>query len=207
MEKFLKQKNRLLLREKAKRFSGFKVIAGVDEAGRGPLAGPVVAASVILKESDFTVRIDDSKKLSASLREKAYRQILEKAEVGIGIVSEDIIDSINIHRATLLAMEEAVLNLDRRPDLLLIDGNIRLRLPFSQWSIIKGDQQSLSIACASIVAKVTRDRLLNFYDTLFPEYGFNRHKGYGTRAHISVLRDRGFSPVHRRSFVIRNRNV
>lgn len=210
MDQLLKQKNRLRrkhpngvrisLGEERNRASGFRFIAGVDEAGRGPLAGPVVAASVILKEFDFTARIDDSKKLSASVREEAYQQILKKAIVGIGIVSEDIIDRINIHRATLLAMEEAVLNLGRVPGLLLIDGNMRLRLPYPQIGIINGDECCLSIACASIVAKVTRDRLLRFYDGLFPEYGFSRHKGYGTKTHIAALKDRGFSPIHRRTF-------
>lgn len=199
-------KTRILLENERARASGFRFIAGIDEAGRGPLAGPVVAASVMLKEFDFTVRIDDSKKLSASIRKKAYQQILKKAIVGIGIVSEDIIDRINIHQATLLAMEEAVLNLDRAPDLLLIDGNNRLRLPYPQIGIIKGDENYLSIACASIVAKVTRDRLLEFYDGLFPEYGFSRHKGYGTKIHIAVLKNKGFSPIHRRTFRIRDRD-
>lgn len=197
----------MLLKEKARGRLGFRVIAGIDEAGRGPLAGPVVAASVILKEFDFTVRIDDSKRLSASVREKAYQQIIKKARVGIGIISEDIIDRINIHQATILAMEEAVLNLDIRPDLLLIDGNIKLRLPYPQLSIIRGDQSCLSIACASIVAKVTRDRLLQFYDGLFPGYGFSRNKGYGTKTHISIIKDRGFSPIHRRTFRIGNIDV
>ena len=206
MNQSLRKKNQILLKEEKAKASGFRFIAGVDEAGRGPLAGPVVAASVILKKSDFTVRIDDSKKLSAPVREKAYHQILKKAIVGIGIISEDIIDMINIHKATRLAMEEAVLNLDRVPDLLLIDGNIRLRLPYPQLGIIKGDQKCLSIACASIVAKVTRDRLLKFYDGLFPGYGFSRHKGYGTKSHIAVLKDRGFSPIHRRTFRVRDRD-
>lgn len=158
---------------------------------------------MILKESDFTVRIDDSKKLSAPVREKAYQQILKKAIVGIGVIAEDIIDRINIHQATLLAMEEAVLNLGLVPDLLLIDGNIRLKLPYPQLGIIKGDEKYLSIACASIVAKVTRDRLLEFYDGLFPGYGFSRHKGYGTKGHIAILKDKGFCPIHRRSFRVR----
>lgn len=198
---------RILLEGERARASGFRFIAGIDEAGRGPLAGPVVAASVMLKEFDFTARIDDSKKLSASVREEAYQQILKKAIVGIGIVSEDIIDRINIHRATLLAMEEAVLNLDGAPDLLLIDGNMKLRLPYPQIGIINGDESCLSIACASIVAKVTRDRLLRFYDGLFPEYGFSRHKGYGTKTHIAALKDRGFSPIHRRTFRVKRLKV
>lgn len=207
MNQLLRLKNqkeaRISPAEEEAKAAGLRFIAGVDEAGRGPLAGPVVAASVILKESDFTVRIDDSKKLSAPVREKAYQQILKKAIVGIGIIAEDIIDRINIHQATLLAMEEAVLNLGLVPDLLLIDGNIRLKLPYPQLGIIKGDQKYLSIACASIVAKVTRDRLLEFYDGLFPGYGFSRHKGYGTKGHIAILKDKGFCPIHRRSFRIK----
>jgi len=184
--------------------TAFKCIAGIDEAGRGPLAGPVVAASVVLREFNFTVRIDDSKKLNASAREHAYSQILEKAHIGIGIVPEGIIDKINIYQATILAMEMAVLNLEVVPDLLLIDGNIRLRLSYSQRGIIGGDEKYLSIACASIVAKVTRDRLLTFYDGLFPEYGFRRHKGYGTRQHISILHKKGLSPIHRHSFRVKD---
>lgn len=194
----------LLLYERRARSSGFKAIAGIDEAGRGPLAGPVVAAAVILKEFGFECRVDDSKKLSPVARERAYQEILQKAEVGIGIVSEEIIDSINIYQATIMAMEQAVLDLGESPDLLLIDGNMGIRIACRQTSIVKGDQRSLSIACASIVAKVTRDRLLVFYDGLFPDYGFSRHKGYGTRSHISSLKARGPSPIHRLSFSVRS---
>jgi ribonuclease HII len=193
----------LLLREKEARASGFRFIAGIDEAGRGPLAGPVVAAAVILKKHDFSVRIDDSKRLSPSARERAYQQISDRAIIGIGIVAEDIIDRINIYQATILAMEEAVLDLDIVPDILFIDGSIRLRLSCPQVGIIGGDQQSLTIACASIVAKVTRDRLLSFYDGLFPEYGFAKHKGYGTEGHIAALKEKGFSAIHRQTFKLK----
>lgn len=203
MARYLKGRNPLLLEESRAKAKGFKLIAGVDEAGRGPLAGPVVAASVILKSSDFTVRIDDSKKLSAQAREKAYQQILKKSIIGIGIIPEALIDKINIYRATILAMEKAVLDLEKRPDFIIIDGNLRLKIRIKQQSIIKGDQKSLSIACASIVAKVTRDRLLRFYDILFPDYGFGSHKGYGTRSHIRILKEKGFSPIHRRTFKVR----
>ena len=172
MGESLKKKNPLLLPEENAKTLGFKAIAGIDEAGRGPLAGPVVAASVILKDFNFSARIDDSKKLSPSMRERAYNEILKKAVVGIGIVPEDIIDRINILRATILAMEEAVLNLSTPPDLLMIDGNISLRFNCPQMSIIGGDRKSISIACASIIAKVTRDRLLKFYFT------FNRRRLY-----------------------------
>lgn len=202
MDRVLKnlKRNQLLLRQDKIIGKGRALIAGVDEAGRGPLAGPVVAASVILKDPVFKTRIDDSKRLSALGRERAYQEILEKALIGVGIIGEDIIDKVNIHQATILAMEEAVLNLDNIPGLLLIDGNVRLRLAYPQITIIKGDQKSLSIACASIVAKVTRDRLLRFYDGLFPDYGFSSHKGYGTKDHLTVLQKRGFSPIHRRTF-------
>lgn len=178
-------------------------IAGVDEAGRGPLAGPVVACAVILRRTDFTTRIDDSKKLTAFKREKAYEEILDRAYIGVGFVEEQIIDRYNIYRATIMAMEKAVLTLDCQPDMLIIDGNIKTRLPIPQISIIKGDQKYLSIACASIVAKVLRDRLLIFYDQLFPGYGFAVHKGYGTELHRKILKEKGPSIIHRRSFSFR----
>jgi ribonuclease HII len=170
------------------------------------LAGPVVAACVVLKDFNFSVRIDDSKALTPLARERAYRQITKKAFIGIGIVPEGIIDEVNIYRATIMAMESAVLNLDVKPDILFIDGNIKLRLDYRQLSIIGGDRKSISIACASIVAKVTRDRLLRFYGDIFPGYGFERHKGYGTKHHAAAIRDKGFSPIHRRSFQIGNIN-
>ena len=195
-----KKINQLLLEEKRQKARGFKIIAGIDEAGRGPLAGPVVAASVILKSFDFKSQIDDSKKLSSKARQKAYAEIVKKAYIGVGIVSEEVIDTINIYQATRLAMEQSVFNLRILPDLLLVDGNMRLRLGMDQIQIIKGDQSSLSIASASIVAKVTRDRLLEFYDRIFPGYKFASHKGYGTKAHMEVLEKKGFSPIHRTTF-------
>jgi len=157
-----------------------------------------------LKESDFTVKIDDSKKLSEEQREVAYKQIFEKAYIGIGIVPEDTIDDINIHQASMLAMEKSIISLEVEPDLLLVDGNIRLRSRHQQIAIVRGDQKSLSIACASIIAKVTRDRLLKYYDYIFPGYGFKKHKGYGTKAHRVALKENGFTPIHRRSFAIRS---
>jgi len=190
----------LLLEEKA-RSQGYKCVAGTDEAGRGPLAGPVVAACVVLKKVDFTVKIDDSKRLSPAAREKAYPQILDKADVGVGIIFEDTIERINIHNATILAMRQALFNLPVKPDLLLVDGILNLKLSTEQICIIRGDQKSLSIACASIVAKVTRDRLMVFYDKLFPEWGLKVHKGYGTRAHYDAIRKWGLSPLHRVSFI------
>ena len=178
-------------------------MAGIDEAGRGPLAGPVIASAVVRKKHDFSVRIDDSKKLTPFARRRAYREILDRSIIGIGIVSEAIVDAINIYHATMLAMEISVLELCSQPKLLLIDGNMQLRLNMKQVTIVNGDQKSLSIACASIVAKVTRDRLLQFYDRIFPGYGFCRHKGYATKEHKSAITEKGFSPIHRRSFRVK----
>ena len=187
----------LLLEKRAKR-KGYKCIAGIDEAGRGPLAGPVAAACVVLKRFDFTTRIDDSKRLTATLREKAYWQIIEKAHVGVGIVFEDTIEYININNATVLAMRRAYFNLPVKPDLLLVDGILDLRLPLKQISIIGGDRKSLSIASASIVAKVIRDKLMIFYDNIFPNWGLAAHKGYGTKAHFKAIEKYGLSPLHRK---------
>ncbi len=203
MDLLQRKRNKLLHQEDNTRSSGYRSVAGVDEAGRGPLAGPVVASSIILKRHDFSVRIDDSKRLNYHARRRAYEEILDKAIIGIGIVSESVIDKINIYQATMLAMERSILDLRCQPDLLLIDGNMRLRLTIEQRTIVKGDQKSLSIACASIVAKVTRDKLLQFYDGIFPGYGFYRHKGYGTKEHMSAIHEKGFSPIHRRSFRVK----
>ena len=195
------QKNNYLLSQELKAMAmGYRFIAGIDEAGRGPLAGPVVAASVILKNYNFSVKIDDSKRLSPLARERAYQEISQKAFVGIGVVPEDAIDKINIYQATMLAMRISILNLDVKPDFLLIDGNMNLSIETEQVAIVSGDQKSLSIACASIMAKVTRDRLLKFYDNIFPGYGFSQHKGYGTQSHIKAITHKGLSPIHRRSF-------
>ncbi len=176
------------------------MIAGVDEAGRGPLAGPVVAGAVILKGFDFISEINDSKKLSAKKRETAYKEIMRKAFVGIGIVGEKTIDEINIYRATIKAMEEAIANLDIPPDYVIVDGRMKLPTVCPLQCIVRGDSQSLSIAAASIIAKVTRDRIMSEHDRLYPQYGFCRHKGYPTRAHKKALKDHGPSPIHRMSF-------
>lgn len=181
---------------------GKKRIAGVDEAGRGPLAGPVVAAAVILREFKFKNRIADSKALTRISREKAYEEIVLKAHVGIGVVGEKEIDGINILKATLKAMELAVYDLALKPDFLLIDGNISPELPHPKKPIIDGESHSLSIACASIIAKVTRDFIMSYYDLLYPGYGFGRHKGYGTKFHFYAIRKLGPSPIHRRSFTL-----
>ena len=178
------------------------LIAGVDEAGRGPLAGPVVAAAVILHPGAEILGINDSKKLSEKMLETLYPEILDKAmAVGIGIVSAARIDEINILQATYEAMRKAVEGLCFSPDLLLVDAVTIPGLAVKQVPIIKGDAKSLSIGAASIVAKVTRDRLMRELDAIYPQYGFEGHKGYGTAAHIAALKEFGPCPVHRRSFI------
>lgn len=193
-------RRRLLLHEKKLNNAGYKLIAGVDEAGRGPLAGPVVAGAVILKTSRFKAYINDSKKLSAKKREKAFREIMKKAFVGVGIVDEKTIDEINIYRATLRAMELAVSNLEIPPEYLLVDGNMKISSRCPVKCIVSGDSKSLSIAAASIIAKVTRDNLMVKYDEIYPQYGFARHKGYATKFHRAALKDHGPSRIHRYSF-------
>lgn len=192
----------MLYHERRLTRQGKKRIAGIDEAGRGPLAGPVVAAAVILRDLKFKNRIADSKALTRLSRERAYEEILQKADVGIGIVGEKTIDTVNILRASLRAMELAVSDLGVKPDFLLIDGNILPELPNPKAAIIDGESHSISIACASIIAKVTRDFIMSYYDTVYPEYGFARHKGYGTKLHFLAIRRFGPSPIHRRSFTL-----
>ena len=177
-----------------------KIIVGCDEAGRGPLAGPVVASAVILKDFFFKERIDDSKKLSAKLRGKAYAEIFKKSIVGIGIVDEKTIDKINIYQATKRAMQIAISNLELPPDFVIVDGKMKIATKCPLKCIVGGDSKSLSIAAASIIAKVTRDRIMLEYDSIYPQYGFARHKGYGTKAHMEALKTNGASPIHRRSF-------
>ena len=180
--------------------AGFERVAGIDEAGRGPLAGPVVAAAVVVRDGDFSERIDDSKKLTWRMREKAFIDILNRCEVGIGLVEVVLIDRINILNATLLAMKKAVEDLSEKPDYLLIDGRMDIDLPQERTCLVRGEEASISIACASIIAKVYRDRLMAEHDKKYPAYGFSRHKGYGTREHIEKIRENGFCPIHRRSF-------
>lgn len=180
---------------------GYGKIAGIDEAGRGPLAGPVVAAAVILDKSIVIPGINDSKKLSEAKREYLYDEIRAKAvSVGIGIIDEKTIDEINILQATLMAMKIAVESLTVEPDYLLIDAVRIDKLKIPQFPIIKGDSLSISIAAASIIAKVERDRILMGYDKKYPEYGFGKHKGYGTKQHMDCIRKFGLLPIHRRSF-------
>ncbi|MFQ5508008.1 MAG: ribonuclease HII [Leptospirillia bacterium] len=192
--------------ERRARQQGARAIAGIDEAGRGPLAGPVVAAAVILDADDPIDGLNDSKKLTPRTRERLFGEIHSRAvAVGVGIVGPDEIDRINILQATLRAMRQAVDLLpaagpDAEPDHLLIDALTLPGLPIPQQGIIKGDARSASIAAASIIAKVTRDRMMAAYDDEYPGYGFAGHKGYPTAAHKEAIRRLGTSPIHRLSF-------
>jgi len=188
--------------EEALRTDGFRIIAGTDEAGRGPLAGPVVAACVILPDHrTFQIPgIKDSKMISERKREKLFDQIMQSAQVGVGIVSEQVIDRINIYQASRLAMKIAFDNLSLRPDFLLIDGKVKLDVVCKSMSIVKGDRKSASIAAASIIAKVTRDRMMREYHEKYPYYEFGQHKGYPTRRHRMLLNIHGPSPIHRKTF-------
>lgn len=179
---------------------GFSSLAGVDEAGRGPLAGPVVASAVIVRDFSFLLKVDDSKLLTPAARAAAFDEIIEKAVVGIGIVESEVIDEINIYEATFRAMEEAVMKLAEVPGCILVDGGKAPRLPFKQFPIVDGDAKSFSIACASIVAKVIRDRMMDYYDGIYPQYGFKKHKGYGTEEHLAALKKHGPCKIHRKSF-------
>ena len=176
------------------------LLAGVDEAGRGPLAGPVVAAAVVLHRTGCLDGLNDSKQVSPQKREALYSQILQNAAVGIGVVEEDEIDRINIYQASRLAMKIAVFALNLSPALVLTDGTMKIDLPFAQRSVIKGDAKSASIAAASIIAKVIRDARMCELDLLYPGYGFKKHKGYGTAFHLARLKAIGPSPIHRKSF-------
>jgi ribonuclease HII len=187
--------------EKEARQKGYKDIAGIDEAGRGPLAGPVVSAAVILPRDIPLPGVTDSKKLTPKKRSQLYETIFTRAEsIGIGIVDAIEIDRINILQASLLAMMMAVDNLNPQPDCLLIDGTFSISSDLPQKPIAKGDSLSISIAAASIVAKVTRDRLMESYHLYYPQFDFPRHKGYPTKAHKEAIRIFGCCPIHRRSF-------
>jgi ribonuclease HII len=180
---------------------GYKLVAGMDEVGRGPLAGPVVAAVVILEEGVLIPGVNDSKKLSEAKREFLYNEIKAKAlAVGVGMAEAGLIDEINILNATYVAMKRALEALQIKPDFLLLDAVTLKDVDIPQQGIIKGDALSHSIAAASIIAKVERDRLVSSYDSLYPEYKFSKHKGYGTQEHMDSIRRLGLLPVHRRSF-------
>jgi ribonuclease HII len=187
--------------ERQARSRGYSKVAGVDEAGRGPLAGPVVAAAVILPESFDLPGLTDSKQLSAKARERLYPLILTQAlAVGVGVGRVEEIDRINILQATLRSMQRAIGRLGVPADFLLVDGNVPVPLPLPQQALIKGDSRSLSIAAASVVAKVVRDRIMCSLDRLHPGYGLAGHKGYGSAAHRAAIASLGPSPCHRRSF-------
>ena len=183
--------------------NGFNKICGIDEAGRGPLAGPVVVAAVIMPEDSMIEGVNDSKKVSEKKREKLYDEITENAIAwGVGIIEPKEIDEINILNATKKGLTTALTGLVERPDIILVDaltGIDTLGIPYQ--SVIKGDAKSYSIAAASIIAKVTRDRIMRQWDEIYPEYGFEKHKGYGTSTHIAVIKEKGITPIHRKTFV------
>lgn len=191
-----------LMKEFDREYKIYGTICGIDEAGRGPLCGPVVAAAVILPDEYNILYINDSKKLSETKREEVYKEIDKYAVAyGVGIVSPERIDEINILQATYEAMRTAIHKLSVKPDILLNDAVTIPMVNIKQVPIIKGDAKSQSIAAASIVAKVTRDHLMEEYDKLYPEYGFAKHKGYGTAAHIKAIKEYGPCPIHRRTFI------
>jgi ribonuclease HII len=196
-----KRLQKMLVEEQKLWKHGFKFIAGVDEAGRGPLAGPVVAAAVIFRPGTKINGLNDSKQLSAALREKIFEIIIQEAEAyGIGSASKEEIDEINIHRATLLAMNRALDRLCPKPDFVLVDGFPIADCPYRQKALKGGDTISLSIAAASVLAKVTRDQMMTVLHERYPVYGFDRHMGYGTLEHRSALNEHGPCPAHRTSF-------
>lgn len=185
-----------------RKYNEYSFICGIDEVGRGPLAGPIVAAAVILPKDCEILYLNDSKKLSEKKREELYDEICEKAlSYGIGCVSHDRIDEINILNATKEAMKIAIDNLNHKPDLLLIDAVTLTNVSMKQVAIIKGDARSVSIAAASVLAKVTRDRMMEVYDEKYPEYGFASNKGYGSAEHINALKEFGPTEIHRRTFI------
>lgn len=197
----------MLYYERQFKKKGYDYIIGVDEAGRGPLAGPVVAAAVLLKNNRFKNRIDDSKKLTSRAREAAFPEIFSKAHIGVGVISEKVIDRLNIEKATRLAMKQAISRAlgrikitRRRRAYVLVDGIVKLDITLPYRNIIRGDSKSKSIASASIVAKVIRDRIMSAYDKAFPGYGFLEHKGYPTEKHRQALKKLGPSAIHRLSF-------
>ena len=183
------------------REKGYRLVAGADEAGRGPLAGPVVAAAVVLPPDAILQGLDDSKKLSPAKREELFPKIQTQAiAYGVAVVNPEVIDEINILQAALLAMKQAVEMFPSDPDLLLIDGNQKIDSSIEQWTIVKGDAKSFSISAASVLAKVTRDHIMEDYHHLYPQYEFARHKGYGTRLHRDLIAEHGPCPIHRSTF-------
>ena len=201
-EKELERLTKLKEIEKELNEKGFKNICGIDEAGRGPLAGPVVIAGVIMPQDSMIEGINDSKKVSEKKREKLYDLIIEEAiSYSISVIGQDVIDDINILNATKAGVTQVIDGLDVKPDLIVVDAlnNINTRgIPYH--SIIKGDAKCYNIAAASILAKVTRDRIMRQWDEIYPQYGFTAHKGYGTAKHIAAIKEYGISPIHRKSF-------
>jgi len=202
-EKLALERQRLEgMREFENKYSDLGAVAGIDEAGRGPLAGPVVAAAVILPKDIFLPFLNDSKKVTEKRRDVLFDQIKQEAiAYGIGIASNALIDEINILQATYEAMREAISKLNKTPDILLVDAVHIPGISIRQVGIVKGDAKSVNIAAASILAKVTRDRLMLEYDKIYPEYGFASNKGYGTAKHIEALKAYGACDIHRRSFI------
>lgn len=190
------------MREFENKYSDLAYVAGIDEAGRGPLAGPVVAAAVILPKDIFLPFLNDSKKVTEKRRDVLFDEIKQNAiAYGIGIASNTLIDEINILQATYEAMREAINALEKTPDVLLVDAVHIPDINIKQVGIVKGDAKSVNIAAASILAKVTRDRLMAEYDKIYPEYGFASNKGYGTATHIAALKEIGSCAIHRKSFI------
>jgi ribonuclease HII len=197
---------------------GYGLIAGIDEAGRGPLAGPVVASALVLFskniDKDLFDLVNDSKKLSAKQRELCFERLQNEKQIayGIGIVSEKMIDKINIFQATLLAMEKAVNDLAKKigksPDYLILDGRATIKIKIKQKAIVKADSKIFSCSAASIIAKVTRDRIMDRFDKKYPQYGFSKHKGYGTKLHFATIKEFGPCPIHRKTFTpIKNMSI
>lgn len=201
-EKELERLTKLKEIEKDLYHKGFQKICGIDEAGRGPLAGPVVIAGVIMPEDSMIEGVNDSKKVSEKKREKLYDLILEEAiSYSVAIIGQDIIDEINILNATKQGVTEVVEGLEIKPDLIVVDALTHINtkgIPYD--SIIKGDAKCYNIAAASIIAKVTRDRIMRQWDEIYPQYGFTQHKGYGTAKHIEAIKEYGLCPIHRKSF-------
>lgn len=202
-EKLAAERERLeRMREYERRYASRSAICGIDEAGRGPLAGPVAAGAVILHPDCEILYLNDSKKLSEKRREELFAEIKDKAVAwSVGIVDAGEIDRINILQATYEAMRKAIAGLSVEPDLLLNDAVVIPGVETEQVKIIKGDAKSVSIAAASILAKVTRDHMMEEYDKLYPDYGFAKHKGYGTAAHMAAIEKHGLCPIHRRTFL------
>ncbi|HDQ03558.1 MAG TPA: ribonuclease HII [Deltaproteobacteria bacterium] len=192
--------------EKVANLEGYSYVAGIDEAGRGPLAGPVVAAAVIFPPNYKNPAINDSKKLSCRKREILYNIIyIDAIAIGVGVIDSEIIDKVNILQATFIAMREAVRDLSFYPDYLLIDGLHRLQVEIPQKPLVKGDALSVSIAGASIIAKVARDRIMEMYHRQYPHYNFQRNKGYGTKEHCRAIEEFGICKIHRKSFTVKNK--